>query len=218
MKKTITPKPLGGEVNAIPSKSYAHRLLICAAFSHHESEIFCDVISEDIEATIRCLRALGADITETDNMIKISPIDRNNIPENPELDCGESGSTLRFMLPVVCALGCKCTMLMRGRLPERPLSPLYEELKAHGAVISGRGTAKLSVSGKLDSSDFEMSGDVSSQFITGLLFAMPLIDGGGSILLKNEIQSAPYVYITVECLKESNNRCHKRGRLYSAER
>ena len=134
MRAVIEPGPLHGEIRAVASKSQAHRLLICAALAEGETEITCRESSRDIDATADCLRALGAEITCDGGVFRVRPI-KAPVP-GARLDCGESGSTLRFLLPVLCALGTGADVKMRGRLPERPLSPLWEELERHGAVLS----------------------------------------------------------------------------------
>ena len=121
----IYPGKLQGNITAIPSKSQAHRMLICAAFSDGQTELVCHETNQDIEATARCLNALGADVIRTKDGYTITPV--KMIPENVSMDCGESGSTLRFILPVVCALGVDATVHMSGRLPYRPMSPLWED-------------------------------------------------------------------------------------------
>lgn len=122
MNVTITPAELSGKVDIIPSKSQAHRLLICAALSKNPVKIICGETSEDIDATVRCLRALGAKIIKNDDAFSVFPIEISD--EKAVLDCGESGSTLRFLLPVIGALGKKAEVHLSGRLPYRPLSPL----------------------------------------------------------------------------------------------
>ena len=134
MDLTLYPCTLSGNVQAIPSKSQAHRLLICAAFSDRKTVLDCPQTNEDIEATANCLNALGAKIVRTQNGYHITPI--TSIPESAVIDCGESGSTLRFLLPVVCALGVNTTIHMHGRLPYRPLSPLWEELERMGSILT----------------------------------------------------------------------------------
>ena len=197
---TLPNTPISGKIRAVPSKSYAHRLLICAALSQKPSKILCGGVSEDILATIDVLRGLGAEIDISEDGFYVKPINRENIPKNAVLNCRESGSTLRFLLPVACALGADAEFNMAGRLPERPLSPLYEELVKHGAVLSPQGRNPLAVSGKLTNPKFTISGDVSSQFISGLLFALPLM-GGGSLEITGEIQSADYIEMTCDVLK-----------------
>ena len=175
-------------------------MMICAAFSEEPSRIFCTSGSEDILATIRCLNAMGASITYEDGVIEVIPVDRTALPSSASMDCGESGSTLRFLLPVACALGIDGEFVMHGRLSQRPLSPLYEELIRHGAVLAQQGTQPFLVSGRLSDPDFSIAANVSSQFISGLLFALPLM-GGGTIRMTGEIQSGSYLDITVECMR-----------------
>ena len=127
MDITITPQKLSGIVTAIPSKSQAHRLLICAAFADRETVLACPQTNRDIDATVQCLNALGADIVRTASGFTVSPL--REAPKQALLPCQDSGSTLRFLLPVAGALGCEATFLMTGRLPQRPLSPLWEEME-----------------------------------------------------------------------------------------
>ena len=203
----------GGTINAIPSKSYAHRMLICAALSRKDSILECSALSEDIEATVDCLNALGADIRYQNGSFHIHPIDRNRLPEISEIDCRESGSTLRFILPVVCALGIRCDVVMRGRLPERPLSPMYEELVAHGVSLSPQGVQPFHVEGQLQDPHFSIAANVSSQFISGLLFALPLL-GGGTLQMTGEVQSGSYIEITLECMRKSGIRIEYKDRCF----
>ena len=200
MTVTVNTEALSGTVPAIPSKSYAHRMLICAAFSEKPCRIFCTSGSEDILATIRCLNAMGASITFENGVIEVMPVDRKAMPSFASMDCGESGSTLRFLLPVACALGIEGEFVMHGRLGQRPLSPLYEELLRHGARLAPQGTQPFSVSGRLTDPHFVIAANVSSQFISGLLFALPLM-GGGTIRMTGEIQSGSYLDITAECMR-----------------
>lgn len=198
MRAVITPAPLSGTIPAIPSKSQAHRLLICAALADKPTKIACPSLSKDIEATVACLSALGADISYADGAYTVCPI--RTPRSNAALDCGESGSTLRFLLPVVCALGVGATIKMHGRLPERPLSPLWEELEQCGAVLTRPSRDTIAVSGKLSKRDFTIAADVSSQYISGLLFALPIL-GGGSVTLTGNIESAGYIEMTVRALR-----------------
>lgn len=202
MKITITPTELSGGIAAPVSKSSAHRLLICAALGKFPVRLrFGGAVPEDIEATWRCLEGLGADIRREGNEILVTPIDRKApIPEEP-LDCGESGSTLRFLIPVAAALGGVRRFRLRGRLPERPLSPLKEELERHGAVISLEGDILTVCGDRMSGTDFVIDGDVSSQFISGLLFAASLI-GGGAVRVTGKIESRPYVDMTVQTLRD----------------
>ncbi len=194
MDLTISPAPLCGSIQAIPSKSAAHRLLICAALADRETEICCPVLSKDISATADCLRAMGADISYEGGNFFVKPIVEP--AENPLLDCGESGSTLRFLLPVVCALGKGGRITMEGRLPQRPISPLWEELERHGVKLSRPEKNTILVEGKLTAGDYKIRADVSSQFISGLLFALPLLGSQCRIIMEGNIESAGYISMT----------------------
>ena len=130
----IKPTKLRGTVAAIPSKSQAHRLLICAAFAEHETRLRCPDTNRDIEATADCLRALGAEILRDEGGYTVFPV--QSIPQSAALPCHDSGSTLRFLLPVIGALGIRARIRMHGRLPERPLEPLAGELTAHGMTLT----------------------------------------------------------------------------------
>jgi 3-phosphoshikimate 1-carboxyvinyltransferase len=181
MDIAVNPGPLSGTVRAVPSKSAAHRAMICAALADTPTEIICDGTSKDIEATGACLAALES--------------------SGALLPCGESGSTLRFLLPIVGALGRKASFVLEGRLPERPLSPLYEELVRHGCKLSPQGTSPFTVEGQLMAGDYTLDGGVSSQFISGLLFALPLLGGDSTITLTGRVESLPYIGMTLEMLK-----------------
>ena len=202
MKLTIEPKSLKGEIEAIPSKSAAHRLLICAALADKPTEIYCPSLSKDIEATAQCLKALGAGIDYREGTFFVQPVDKVN--KDALLDCGESGSTLRFILPVVCALGGGARIKMHGRLPQRPLSPLWEELETHGARLSRPEADIIAVSGKISAGDYSIRADISSQYISGLLFALPLLDGESRLSLEGEIESKGYIDMTCQAQAEFN--------------
>ena len=204
LKKSITlfPKSLSGEVKAPFSKSYVHRLLICAALSKNPSKLIFSDTSEDIEATKNILTAIGAKINKTPDGLNVTPIDFNALPKHINADCKESGSTLRFLLPVISALGINASLEMKGRLPNRPLSPLYELLLEKGVTLSEMGKSPLSASGKLHGNSFKIKGDVSSQFISGLLFALPLL-GGGDLLIEGKIESEGYINMTLDTLRLS---------------
>lgn len=194
----ITPKPLSGDIAAIASKSDAHRCLICAALSSGTVEVAISDISRDIEATACCLEALGADIKRDKNgVFKVKGIEK--VPERPLLDCGESGSTLRFLLPVAAALGVNARITGSGRLPERPLSPLKERLIEHGCGFSAE-RLPFDISGKLLPGRFELPGNVSSQYVTGLLLALPILNGDSEIILTSRLESAGYVDMTIRTL------------------
>ena len=198
MDITIYPTALHGSVDAIPSKSQAHRLLICAAFADRETVLFCPRTNRDIEATAECLRSLGAEIQRTNDGYTITPIQK--IPDTATLRCGESGSTLRFMLPIVGALGVDATFLMEARLPQRPLSPLWEEMERMGCRLSRPTPDTLRCQGQLMGGEYIISGNVSSQFITGLLFAAALLQQNSQIRITGRLESRPYVDMTLEAL------------------
>ena len=196
MKAIIQPSTLSGDIQAIASKSQAHRLLICAALATDKTVILCPTLSADITATADCLRALGADISYKNGVFTVDPIREK--PAHAVIDCGESGSTLRFLLPVVCALGVDTDIVMHGRLPERPLSPLWEELEGHGAVLSRPKPDVIAVSGQLTGGDYTLAANISSQFISGLLFALPLLGGDSRINLTGTLESGSYLAMTVK--------------------
>lgn len=207
MEKVLNSPSLGGKIKAISSKSMAHRLLICAAFADRESDVICEDTSADICATAECLCALGASIERIGEGYHVTPISQVN--NGAALDCGESGSTLRFLLPVASAIGADASFYMRGRLPSRPLSPLFEELEQNGMYLSPQGTNPLMTSGALRKGDYSVTADVSSQFISGLMFALPLIDKYcgtpeeeqfSTLTLTGNVESAPYIDMTLDAL------------------
>ncbi len=194
MDMTIQPTKLSGEISAIPSKSQAHRFLICAAFADNPTTILCPDTNRDIEATAACLNALGARITRTGSGYHVMPI--QTIPESAQLPCCESGSTLRFMLPIAGALGVDTTFSMEGRLPQRPLSPLWEEMERMGCRLSRPTSNTIRCQGKLQSGLYSIDGGVSSQFITGLLFALSVTPGNCKLEIAGKIESRPYIEMT----------------------
>ena len=198
MDMTIQPRKLRGEIQIIPSKSQAHRLLICAAFADSRTTLVCPETNRDIEATVDCLNALGADIIRTENGYAIAPVSR--IPEQAVLNCHESGSTMRFLLPIVGAFGVDATFQMAGRLPQRPLSPLWEEMERMGCTLTRPTEDTIRCTGKLQSGTYSIDGGVSSQFITGLLFATALMDGKSTITITGTLESKPYVDMTKQAL------------------
>ena len=198
MDITIHPRSLRGEITVIPSKSQAHRLLICAAFADRPTQLRCPETNRDIEATADCLRSLGADILRTETGYSVFPI--TAAPAEATLNCCESGSTLRFMLPIVGALGVDATFLMAGRLPQRPLSPLWEEMERMGCTLSRPTADTIRCQGKLKAGEYVIDGSVSSQFITGLLFALALIPGESSLEITGKAESRPYIDMTRRAL------------------
>ncbi len=213
MNMNLAPGHRSGSVRVPASKSQAHRLLICAALGTGETRILCDEISRDIAATIACLRALGAEFdADTKGVLAVKPIAQ--IPDGLcRLHCGESGSTLRFLLPLVGALGAEAVFQMEGRLPNRPLAPLDAELRAGGMTIVREGSL-LHCSGQLSAGAYTLPGDVSSQYISGLLMALPLLPGSSSLAVTGNLESAAYVTMTEDVLSLSGVRFSKTGSCY----
>lgn len=197
MNAVIHPGLLQGAAAAPPSKSHAHRLLIAGALSGGDCRILRPGDSEDITATVRCLGVLGAEVFREDDALFVRP---GQLSAASVLHCGESGSTLRFLLPVLCARGCDATLTGRGRLPERPLEPLLSSLRAHGAAIIG-DRLPLQVCGGLRPGDYALPGSVSSQYFTGLLFALPLLPGDSTLTYTSPLESRPYVDLTLSVLR-----------------
>ncbi len=194
MDITIQPGKLAGQIQVIPSKSQAHRLLILSAFADRETVLLCRETSRDMDATAQCLVALGAGIDRTEQGYRVTPA--RAVPQSASLFCQDSGSTLRFLLPVVGALGVDATFHMTGRLPNRPLSPLWEELERMGCQLSRPTESTLRCQGQLRAGSYSMDGSISSQFITGLLLAMPLIDGESTLKVTGKVESRPYIALT----------------------
>lgn len=194
MNITIEPGRLNGRVRAIPSKSQAHRLMICAAFAQGETTLICPETNEDMEATAACLNALGASICRSSRGYHILPAVQ--IPDKADLPVRESGSTLRFLLPVAGALGVRATFRMGGRLPQRPLSPLWEEMERMGCRLCRPQPDTVEVTGKLRPGAYTMDGSVSSQFVSGLLFACALMAGRSTVTLTGTVESRPYIEMT----------------------
>ena len=213
MNAILTPSAPHGTLRAIASKSAAHRLLIAAAFADRPTRIRCEQINEDIEATADCLMALGATIVRDAPYYSVTPI--QHIPAEATLPCRESGSTLRFMLPIVAALGVRAQFLLAGRLPNRPLSPLRELLEENGIALSESGSNPLVMTGKLIGNRFAIAGNVSSQFISGLLFALSLCGKGGQITVLGALESAPYIDMTVDALCRFGAQIEKRDDGYA---
>lgn len=212
MNRTLLPGPRTGAVRISASKSQAHRMLICAALSRTPGHLMLDGFSEDIEATMQCLRALGAKIEAEADGLWIEPPAVS--PAQAALDAGESGSTLRFLLPVLGALGVRAQIRMHGRLPERPLSPLWELLEAHGMQLR-REDDLLHVCGQLQAGSYALPGNVSSQFVSGLLFALPLLAEDSVLTVTGQLQSARYVAMTEQALRAAGIHFEKNGQCWT---
>lgn len=203
MTVTIQPGPVQGTLPSIPSKSAAHRLLLCAALADRPTRVICPQSSQDIDATLRCLKGLGASITPREDGYDVVPLDRNDPIPPCALDCGESGSTLRFLLPVAGALGVEAVFALAGRLAQRPIEPLMDQLRANGCdVVLDRQAKTLSIRGQLTPGEYVLPGNVSSQFISGLLFALPLLPGESRLRIDGPLESAGYLRLTLRCLAD----------------
>ena len=218
MNIAVRPGPLRGRVEIPASKSVAHRAMIAAALADRPTEIVLNAVNDDLTATAACLNALGAACERTDFGYRIVPAaqeknacgaaenasgatDLCEIASFPTLDCGESGSTLRFLLPVAAALGREARFVGHGRLPERPHDVLLDAMAAHGATADAR-RLPLQLHGRLRGGTFALPGNVSSQYITGLLMALPLCAGDSVIRLTTRLESAPYVNLTLRALAD----------------
>lgn len=197
MKVTITPGPLVGPITPPASKSQSHRLMIAAALAQGRSQLDNLSLSQDIDATLRCLEALGARWDGS----AITGVPRTGAAFHPLpcLDCGESGSTLRFLIPVALAVAGGGVFTGHGRLLERPMEP-YEALFREKGLFYEATPQAITVRGRLEPGTYTLPGNVSSQFITGLLFALPLLEGDSMLLLTTELESAAYVDMTVDAL------------------
>ncbi|MBR4425165.1 MAG: 3-phosphoshikimate 1-carboxyvinyltransferase [Oscillospiraceae bacterium] len=200
MTVTIRPGTPVGTVEAPPSKSMAHRLLLCAGLAAGESRISGVRYSEDVAATLDCLRALGAEWRQHGETLFVTGADPRRFDGASPLPCRESGSTLRFFLPLCLLSGAPARLTCAGRLPERPMR-VYEDLcRARGLDYAQSG-AEIRVRGPLRPGCFSLPGDVSSQFVSGLLFALPLLDGDSEIALTGSVESRSYIELTLAALR-----------------
>ena len=200
MKLEIKKGWAEGSVSAPPSKSMAHRSLICGAFSKG-SEIKGVAMSEDIEATLGCLRSLGASVSVCEDTVYIGGMSLGSEDVTDELFCNESGSTLRFLIPLCLISGKKIKFVGAKRLFERPLS-IYESICQEQGILFEKSENGLTVCGKLKSGNYRIRGDISSQFISGLLFALPLLDGISIIEIIGKFESESYIDLTLQVLSE----------------
>ena len=203
MNVTITPRLLQGTITPPPSKSQAHRVLIASALSGGGSILKNVALSQDIEATIRCLEVLGASFRWEGDALAVTglagrPASRGELPL---LDCGESGSTLRFLIPIALAVLGGGRFTGHGRLMERPQGPYFELFREKGISFEQKDSV-LTISGRLEAGTFSLPGNVSSQFITGLLYALPLLPGDSEILLTTSLESRGYVDMTLDVLEQ----------------
>lgn len=192
---------LSGDIIIPPSKSVAHRAIICAALSEGTSTLSPISESEDMTATLGAIKALGADYKRNKNTLTIYGANSAN-GEHKVIDCIESGSTLRFMIPIAGAKGGSYEFTGRGRLPQRPIGCYEDLLTSHGVDVKYNGTLPFICKGQLKSGTFSLPGNISSQYITGLLLALPLLDGDSEIVLTTPLESSAYVDITIDVMKK----------------
>lgn len=201
MKVKILPSKTSGEVSAPPSKSFAHRYLIGSVLSRGKCVIKNIADSDDISATLSCIEHLGGSVTKDGNIVTVIPTNEKQI-ENAVFDCKESGSTLRFFIPVVLATGAKnCTFSGSERLLARGIKE-YEKLFENSDVIIKSDEKAIEVNGTLSAGNYEISGEVSSQYTTGMLFALSVLDGKSTLKITGNAESRAYVDMTIKVLKD----------------
>ena len=202
MRVTIKKGIAKGNITAQPSKSYSHRLLIAAALSNEDSVVNNVVLSEDIKATISCLKTLGKDITIEDKKVYIKNKEEK-LPEELVFECNESGSTLRFFIPIALVFGKKVVFKGSEKLISRGIG-VYQEIFEKQNIKYQILNNQIIIEGKLQSDHFNVVGNISSQFISGLLFALPLLNGDSSINITTELESKNYIDMTLDVLKLAN--------------
>lgn len=202
----VLPAAIDGCAAPPPSKSAAHRALICAALAG-EGSVSGVIQSDDMRATINGISHLGGNAVYSGDKVTIQKAIFSK--DNPVIDCVESGSTLRFLIPIFAACGIACTFTGSGRLPLRPVGVYADCLPQHGVKLKTSGGLPLTIEGRLQPGKFNLPGDVSSQFISGLLFALPLCDGDSDIILTSVLQSESYVDLTINALKSADIKVQK---------
>lgn len=198
MNVVLEPSRLSGSINAVSSKSDGHRKIIAAALSDQSTEIILNNFSDDIDATLECIKKLGGDFEKAENGVLITPITKQN--KRVSLDFRESGSTARFLLPVTSVFCENAEFTGRGRLPQRPFAEITSQMRKNGVNVSA-DNLPMTTSGLLKPGIYEIPGNVSSQYITGLLFALPNLPEESKIILTSPLMSAPYVDMTLDVLK-----------------
>ena len=185
------------DIPAISSKSYVHRLMIAAALADRRCLIVTNIFSEDMKATMNCLNAMGADIVMENEGFLV----REGVRESKRtvLFCNESGSTARFLLPLATVFADEATFSGKGKLPERPNAPLCNQMRLNGVEID-KDFLPLNTKGRLKAGVYTLPGNVSSQFITGLLLSLPLLDGDSRLIIEGKLESAGYIDVTLDVL------------------
>ncbi len=206
MDMTFFPAPLKGTVTAPASKSEAHRRMICAGLTRGATTLTGFMESADMAATARCLRALGAQVEQANDALTVTGYAKKHC-KLPVLDCGESGSTLRFFVPIALAMAGGGVFRMHGRLGQRPMD-VYRDLFVPRGVrwrmgVGCDGAAELTVKGKLEAGHYVLPGNVSSQFVSGLMFALPLLEEDSTLTVQPPVESAGYIRMTLEALVQS---------------
>ncbi len=196
----IQPRMLCGDIDAISSKSDVHRILICAALSQAPTKVQFSTLSNDILTTIGCLRSMGAAIEQQEDCWYVTPIAQKPTGQ-VRINCAESGSTVRFLIPVAAALDLDACFTGEGRLPQRPLGALLLEMENHGIRFS-QHMLPIEMTGRLEPGQYSIPGNISSQYITGLLMALPLLSSDSTIHLTTHLESRPYVELTIATLRK----------------
>ena len=215
MKVTINKSVAKGSIKAPPSKSMAHRLLICAALTP-KSEIKNIDFSEDILATLDCLKALGASVETNGDCVNTGNLNPFDIEENTVLYCRESGSTLRFLLPLCMLSGKRVILKGSQRLLERPLS-VYEDICRKCGILFENDGKEITVCGKLKSGNYDISGEISSQFITGMMFALSLMKEKSQITVKGGFESRSYCDLTADAINSFGGKIYEKNNIYYIE-
>ena len=201
--KIIKSDKLVGELSPPPSKSVLHRYIIASSLAKGVSKIENISFSEDIIATIEAMKKLGAKIEQKENYLLIDGSDTfKNLNENIEIDCNESGSTLRFLFPLSIVEENKVLFKGRGKLFKRPMTPYFENFEKYKIKHSYIDENKILLEGKLKAGIYEIDGNISSQFITGLLFSLPLLEGESKIIINGKLESSNYIDISLDCLSK----------------
>ncbi|MDU1044097.1 MULTISPECIES: 3-phosphoshikimate 1-carboxyvinyltransferase [Peptoniphilus] len=211
MNRVIENKKLSGEIQAITSKSYAHRALFCAALAEGESIIEIEDISKDIESSINSIRALGVEIIKKDNKFHIKP--PKSFKKNVTIDVYESGTTLRLLLPIIAILGISAKIIRHGTLINRTNSVYFNLFSKHGVNIYEKNEC-IFLEGKLLNYNFELPGNISSQFISGLLIASGYSSKDFNIRITTEIESKPYICMTIDVMKKFGANVIEKNNLY----
>ena len=213
MNVYISPSSAAGQVQAPPSKSLGHRALLCGALS--AGSIVRNLsFSKDIEATLGCLQAMGAKTVAAGSTVQLGGLDPYAIPEGSRLFCNESGSTLRFLIPLCMLSGEEVTLTGSERLFQRPLS-IYEEIAKKQDFLWQQGKDCLTLRGKLTPGHYCVPGNISSQFITGLLYALPLLEDDSTLTVTGNFESASYIDLTLDCLSQFGIRIKRDGNTFS---